>query len=143
MSSTTLRTRRVTRCPMRTTPHITPAHHRVHIRTKVLLHHTLEAPLLGHAGIILHLGQMPKLGGGIPTSHSFIYRIQSILCTSTFLFLSSPFVIAFQNTKRLKIFLLLLFTYFFSWFALLPSFSYYSKIQKDFALFPCFFLFLS
>ena len=63
------------RRPMRTTPRITPAHHRAHIRAEVLLHHTLETPLHGRAGSDLHLGQKPKLGGGIPTSHTHLYII--------------------------------------------------------------------
>jgi hypothetical protein len=46
-----------------TTPCTTPGRPRVHIRTKVLLHHILEMLPHGRVGIDLHLGQKPKLGG--------------------------------------------------------------------------------
>jgi hypothetical protein len=56
-------TRRKRRRQLTTTPCTTPGRPRAHIRTKVLLHHILETPLHGWAGIDLHLGQKPKLGG--------------------------------------------------------------------------------
>jgi hypothetical protein len=59
MASWTRRKRR--RKPI-TTPRTTPGRPRAHIRTKVLLH-ILGTPLHGRAGIDLHLGQQPKLGG--------------------------------------------------------------------------------
>jgi hypothetical protein len=46
-----------------TTPCTTPGRPRARIRTKVLLRHTLEAPLHGRVRIDLHLGEKPKLGG--------------------------------------------------------------------------------
>jgi hypothetical protein len=64
--STTQWTRRKRRHRPITTPHTTPGRPRACFRTKVLLHHTLEAPLhgrVGRVGIDLHLGQNPKLGG--------------------------------------------------------------------------------
>jgi hypothetical protein len=44
-------------------------------------------------GIDLHLGQKPKLGGGMLTTHSSIHHILLVLCISTFRFLSFFFVI--------------------------------------------------
>jgi hypothetical protein len=73
-----------------TTPHTTPGHPRARTRTKVLLRHTLEAPLhgrVGQVGIDLHLGQKPKLGEGTPTIHSSTYYILLVLCISLFRFL--------------------------------------------------------
>jgi hypothetical protein len=64
--STAQWTRRKRRRRPITTPHTTPGRPRARTRTKVLLRHTLEAPLhgrVGRAGIDLHLGQKPKLGG--------------------------------------------------------------------------------
>jgi hypothetical protein len=46
-----------------TTPRTTLGRPRAHIRMKVLLRHILETPPHGRAGIDLHLGQKPKLGG--------------------------------------------------------------------------------
>jgi hypothetical protein len=63
MAQWTRRKRR--RLPI-TTPHTTPGHPQARTRTKVFLRHTLEAPLhgrVGRAGIDLHLGKNPKLGG--------------------------------------------------------------------------------
>jgi hypothetical protein len=89
---------------MITMPCITPGHPRVHVRTKVLLRHILEVPLLGHVGIDLHLGQKPNLGGGIPTSHSFIHHILSELFISMFCFLSFSllFLFCFYFPKHKK-----------------------------------------
>ena len=102
------------RRPLRTAPCITPAHHRVHIRTEVLLRHTLEAPLHGRIGIDLHLGQKPKLGAEVYRHHTHLYiifcRYSVYPCfVSFFLFVVSCFVLVSQNTKRPKIFLLFLF----------------------------------
>jgi hypothetical protein len=92
------------RHPMITTPCITPGHPRVHIKMKVLLHHILEVPLLGRIRIDLHLGQKPKLGGGIPTSHSSIHYILSELCISMFHFISFSllFLFCFYFPKHKK-----------------------------------------
>jgi hypothetical protein len=63
--STAQWTRRKRRRRLITTPHTTPGRPRARTRTKVLLCHTLKAPLHGRAGrvgIDLHLGQKPKLG---------------------------------------------------------------------------------
>jgi hypothetical protein len=57
------------------TPHTTLGRPRARTRTKVLLRHTLEAPLhgrVGRAGIDLHLGQKPKLAGRY-ADNSLIY----------------------------------------------------------------------
>jgi hypothetical protein len=110
------------RRPLITMPCITLGRPRVHIRTKVLLHHILVMPLLGRVGIDLHLGQKPKLRGGIPTSHSFIHHILSELCISMFCFLSFSllflFCSYFPKHKKTKIFLLFLFVCFFSFLVL-------------------------
>ena len=90
------------------------------IRTKVLLRHIMEAPLLGPLGIDLHLGQKPKLGGRY-TDISLIYISYFVgtlyihVSLSFFLLLLFLFYfLTFQNTKRPKIFLLFLFVCFFS-----------------------------
>jgi hypothetical protein len=117
---------------------------RARIRTKVLLRHILEAPLHGQVGIDLHLGQKPKIGGRY-ANDSLIY----ILCfvgtlyihvsLSFFFFVVLVLISAFQNTKRPKIFLLILFVCLFSFLALVCFVSYFRfgirKIQKDFVLF--------
>jgi hypothetical protein len=72
-------------------------------------------------GIDLHLGQKPKLGGGMPTIHSSIYHILSVLCISMFRFLFLVVLVlisTFQKTKRPKIFPLFLFVCLFSFLAL-------------------------
>jgi hypothetical protein len=66
---------------------------RAHIRTKVLLRHILEMPLLGRVGIDLHLGKSLSLRGGMSTTHSSIHHIMSVLCISKFCFL--PFSLLF------------------------------------------------
>jgi hypothetical protein len=63
MYNMALWTRRKRRRRPITTPRTTPGRPRAHIRTKVLLRHILGTPLHGRAGIDLHLGQKPKLGG--------------------------------------------------------------------------------
>jgi hypothetical protein len=71
----------------------------------VLLRHILETPLHGRAGIDLHLGQKPKLGGGTLMIHSSTYHILSVLCISMFRFLFFVVLIlisAFQNVKKTK-----------------------------------------
>jgi hypothetical protein len=83
----------------------------------------LEMPLLGLVGIDLHLGKSLSLGGGMPTTHSSIHHILSVLCISMFAFFlflcCSCFISVFQNTKRPKIFLLFLFICFFSFLILI------------------------
>jgi hypothetical protein len=74
--SKALRARRRSR-PLIIRPCIIPGHPRGHIRTKVLLLHILEMPLLGRVGIDLHLGQKPKLGGRY-TDNSLIYTSYSV-----------------------------------------------------------------
>jgi hypothetical protein len=108
------------RRPLITTPCITPGHPQVHIRTKVLLSHILEMPLLGHVGINLHLGQKPKLGGRY-TDISLIYTLYFVGTLYIHILLSfccSCFVSTFQNTKRPKVFMLFLFVCFFSFLVL-------------------------
>jgi hypothetical protein len=105
------------RRPLITMPCITPRRPRVHIRTKVLLRHILEVPLLGRVGLDLYLGQKPKLGGRyidislIYTSYYvgtlYIHVLLSFFCCSCF-------VSTFQITKRPKLFLSFLFVCFFS-----------------------------
>jgi hypothetical protein len=65
-------TRRKRRRRPTTTPCTTLGHPRARIRTKVLLRHILETPPHGRAGIDLHLGQKPKLGGRY-ADNSLIY----------------------------------------------------------------------
>jgi hypothetical protein len=96
------------RHPLIITLCIIPGRPRPHIRTKVHLRHILEMPLLGRVGIDLHLCQKPKLGGGIPTSHSFIHHILSVLCISMLHFLSFSLLFLFyfcfpkpKNTKNI------------------------------------------
>jgi hypothetical protein len=86
--SMALWTRRKRRRQLTTTPCTTPGRPRAHTRTNVLFRHTLEAPLHGRVGIDLHLGQKPKLGGGMPTIHSSTYHIFSVLCISMIRFLA-------------------------------------------------------
>jgi hypothetical protein len=63
-------------------------------------------PLLGRVGIDLHLGQKPKLGGGMPTTDSSIHHILSVLCKSMFRFLSFSllflFYFCFPKYKKTK-----------------------------------------
>jgi hypothetical protein len=56
-------TRRKRRSRPITTPRTTLGRPPAHIRTNVLLRHILGMPLHGQAGIDLHLGQKPLLGG--------------------------------------------------------------------------------
>jgi hypothetical protein len=83
----------------------------------VLLRHILGTLLHGRAGIDLHLGQKPKLGGGTPTIHSCTYHILSVLSIFMFRFLFFIVLVltsTFQNTKTPKIFPLFLFVFLFS-----------------------------
>jgi hypothetical protein len=102
---------------MITMPCITPGRPRVHIRTKVLLRHILEVPLLGRVGIDLHLGQNPKLRGRY-TDISLIYTSYSV--------------------GTLYIHVLLSFFFFVVHVLFLLS-----KTQKDQKYFYCFSLFAS
>jgi hypothetical protein len=75
-------TRRKRRSRPITTPHTTPGRPRAHTRTKVLLRHTLEVPphgWVGWVGIDLHLGQKPKLGGGV---RRWFTHLHIIFCRS-------------------------------------------------------------
>jgi hypothetical protein len=137
------RTRRKRRCQPTTTPCTTPRRPRARIRTKVLLRHILETPLHGLVGIDLHLGQKPKLGGKVRRQLTHLYiifcRYSVYPCFAFFLFVVLVLISAFQNTKRLKIFLLFLFVCLFR-FLVFVCFTFYfrfgiQKIQKDFALF--------
>jgi hypothetical protein len=85
---------------------------RAHIRTKVLLRHILGTPLHGRAGIDLHLGQKPKLGGR--------YADDSLIYISYFV-----------GTLYIHVSLSLLFLFLFL----------LSKTQKDQKYFRCFSLF--
>jgi hypothetical protein len=85
---------------------------RAHIRMKVLLHHILGTSLHGRAGIDLHIGQKPKLGGR--------YADDSLIYISYFV-----------GTLYIHILLSLLFLFLL----LLP------KTQKDQKYFRCFSLF--
>jgi hypothetical protein len=139
--SMALWTRRKRRRQPITAPCTAPGRPRAHIRTKVLLRHILETPLHGRAGIDLHLGQKPKLGGGTPTIHSSIYIIfcRYFVYQYFAFFVVLVLVSTFQNTKRPKIFPLFLFVCLFSFLALFCFTSYFQfdiwKIQKYFALF--------
>jgi hypothetical protein len=105
------------RRPLIITQCIIPGRPRAHIRTKVLLRHILEMPLLGRVGIDLHLGQKPKLGGRY-TDNSLIYTSYSVGTLYIHVSLSFFFFVV------LVLFLL-------------------SKTQKDQKYFCCFSLFAS
>jgi hypothetical protein len=93
------------------------------------------------AGIDLHLGQTPKLGGEV---RRWFTHLQIIFCRS-FVYPCFAFFIvlilisSFQNTKRPKIFLLFLFLCLFSFLRLVCFTCYFWfgiwKIQKYFTLF--------
>ena len=113
-------TRRREKHLMMATPSLTLERHPALTRTRGLPRRTMEAPLPGHHGIDLHLGQKPKLWGEvyrhlthlhIISCRHFVYPCCSFL--SFFIFNCLPFIAAFQNTKRPKIFLLFLFICFF------------------------------
>jgi hypothetical protein len=108
-------TRRKRRSRPITTPRTTPGCPPAHIRTKVLLRHILGMPLHGRAGIDLHLGQKPKLGGR--------YADDSLIYISYFV-------------GPLYIHVPLSFLYWFSFLLFLLS-----KTQKDQKYFRCFSLF--
>jgi hypothetical protein len=108
----------------------------------VLLHHILETPLHGRAGIDLHLGQKPKLRGRY-ADDSLIYISHFvgtlyIHVSLSFLYFSCSYFF-FPNTKRPKIFPLFLFVCLFSFLALICFTCYFQfdiwKVQKYFALF--------
>jgi FtsH-binding integral membrane protein len=132
-------TRRKRRRRSITTPHTTPGRPRARTRTKVFLRHTLETPLLGRvgrAGIDLHLGQKPKLGGRY-ADESLIYILYFV--GPLYIYVSlSLFVLVlistFQNTKRPKIFPLFLFVCLFSFLSLVCFVLYFRfdvwKIQN-------------
>jgi hypothetical protein len=98
------------RRPLIITPCIIPGCSRAHIRTKVLLHHILEMPLLGRVGIDLHLGQKPKFGGRY-TNNSLIYTSYSVrtlyihVSLSFFFFVVLVLFLLFktQKTKNISI----------------------------------------
>jgi hypothetical protein len=108
----------------------TPGRPRVRIRTKVLLRHTLEAPLHGRVGIDFHLGQKPKLVGRY-ADDSLIYIsyfVGTLYIHVLFSFFSLLFLFLFllsKNTKRPKIFPLFLFVCLFSSLALVCLVSYF------------------
>jgi hypothetical protein len=80
----------------------------------VLLRHILGMPLHGRAGIDLHLGQKPKLGGRY-ADDSLIYIsyfVGPLYIHVSFSLLS--LISSFQNVKRPKIFPLFLFICLFS-----------------------------
>jgi hypothetical protein len=118
MYSMVLWTRRKRRRRPITTPHTTPGRPQTRTRTKVLLRHTLEAPLhgrvgwVGWVGIDLHLGQKPKLGGRY-ADYSLIY------------------ILYFVGPLYIHVSLSLLFSLLFL----------LSKTQKDQKYFHCFSLF--
>src|SRR3954468_5777691 len=88
------------------------------IGARLLLHRkrlTMIIPMMTHQlgvttrAVEPHLGQKPKLGGGIPTSHSSIYHVRSVLCISI-VSLSFWFLLLLsQNTKIFSLFLLVCF----------------------------------
>jgi hypothetical protein len=92
-----------------TTPHTTPGRPRAHIRTMVLLYRTTEVPprgRVGRAGIDLHLGQKPKLGGRY-VDDSLIYISYFvgplyIHVSLSFYFVASCFYFYFPKHKKTK-----------------------------------------
>ena len=128
---------------------ITPGRPRVHIRTMVLLHHSMEVSPSGFLGIDLHLGQKPKLGGRY-TDISLIYISYLVGTLYIHVSLSFAFVLVLfllsKTQKSQKYFycfspfvsLVLKFQFAFKFqFVSFSSFSFIfkTKIQKDFALF--------
>jgi hypothetical protein len=104
-----------------TTPRTTPGRPRAHIRTKVLLRHILGTPLHGRAGIDLHLGQKPKLGGRYADDSliyiSYFVGTLYIHVSLSFLYYSCT-IVYFPQTKRPKIFPLFLLVCLLSFLAL-------------------------
>src|SRR3954471_11307763 len=49
-----------------------------------------------------HLGQKPNLGGGIPTSHSSIYHVRSVLCISVVSLSFWFLLLLYKNHKNTK-----------------------------------------
>jgi hypothetical protein len=89
-----------------TTPCTTLGRPRARTRTKVLLHHTLEAPLHGRAGIDLHLGQKPKLGGRYADDSliyiSYFVSTLYIHVSLSFSLIASYFYFCFPKHKNTK-----------------------------------------
>src|SRR5215213_11154574 len=82
--------------PPTTTPSRTPMFPPAHTWNRVVLRHITETPLHGDRGNELHLGQKPKLGGGIPAS--LILCILWLLDTCTYLF---SFLEWFSNEREM------------------------------------------
>src|SRR4051794_3967830 len=87
---------------------ITPERLRARIRTKVVLRHTMEAPLLGPPGIDLHLGKNPKLGGRYTDIIRLsTHHILSGFCISIFcfllLFLFHFYFLKHKKTKNISV----------------------------------------
>jgi hypothetical protein len=103
---------------------------------KVLLHHILETSPHGRAGIDLHLGQKPKLGGrhADDTLIYISYFVSTLYIHVSLSFLCSYFYFPkHKKTKNIS------FVCLFSFLALV-CFTFYfrfdiRKIQKYFALF--------
>jgi hypothetical protein len=109
---------------------------------KVLLRHTLEAPLhgqIGRAGIDLHLGQKPKLGGRyaddtliyISYFVGTLYIRVSLSLLFLFLFLLSK---TQKDQKYFRCFSLFAFLVFWLWFALLAIFGLIFEKSKNILL---------
>jgi hypothetical protein len=125
-----------------------PGHPRAHTRMKVLLRHTLEAPLhgrVGRAGIDLHLGQKPKLGGRY-ANISLIYKSYFVGPLYIHVSLSLLFSFLFLLSKTQKdqnyfcCFSLFAFLVFWLWFTLLAVFGLIFEKSKNILL--CFLFFL-
>jgi hypothetical protein len=95
------------------------------------------------AGIDLHLGQKPKLGGGTPTIHSSTYHILLVLCIFMFCFLyCSRSYFCFpkhKKTKNISVVSLFVFLDFYLWLALLAIFGLVFEKSKNILL-GCYFL---
>jgi hypothetical protein len=90
---------------------------------------THQSGVTTSAGIDLHLGQKPKLGGRYAkdslTYISYFVGTLYIHVSLSFSLLLLIFISAFQNTKRPKIFPLFLFICLFSFLALVCFVSYF------------------
>jgi hypothetical protein len=108
MYSMALWTRRKRRRRPITTMRTTPGRPRAHIRTKVLLRHILETPPHGRAGIDLHLGQKPKLGGRYvgDTLIYIIYFVGTLYIhvSLSFVYCSCPYFYIPKHKKTKNIF---------------------------------------
>jgi hypothetical protein len=116
--------------------------HQLHLRESrgtITLMMTHQPGAATRAGIDLHLGKSPSLGGGTLTIHSSTYHILSVLCISMFHFLyCSCSYFHFSNTQKdqkyFRCFSLFTFLVCYLWFALLATFGLIFEKSKNILL---------